>query len=346
MNAGKNIIDWLYNEHLKVDDKWAVKTPHGFKWWADKNAQTIEIVGHETGLGGKIASIISVRTELLRSLKMHETNLEIVNNYLMKHASMAGPVYDQDNKTLTLCSQVWVYDDISYWMKLLIGLAARLQIGEAKIYRSILEKRNMKYAISGHPENGIRKDPDETGKFIKQQVIPSGRKPSRWTADEFQQTVDKYMYQPPALLGTAGGRQFTVEFPFGDRSSLCQVIGNQPHAIYGNGLYISQAFPLFGISQSEGIQLALDMNKIELTKNPFGYGFGSYTFDFGMFKFNAFYPNIIYMPGFLTNIYLSCAERAREMSVRLTNKDWTPDSFQRSRSPLGKMVDQMMKDNK
>jgi hypothetical protein len=35
------------------------------------------------------------------------------------------------------------------------------------------------------------------------------------------------MMQPPSIGATNGGLGFTVEFPFGDESSLCQVMGDQ-----------------------------------------------------------------------------------------------------------------------
>ena len=34
-------------------DEWAVRTPTGFTWWADQNAQTIEILGEEVGPEGE-----------------------------------------------------------------------------------------------------------------------------------------------------------------------------------------------------------------------------------------------------------------------------------------------------
>ena len=49
MDTGKQSIEWLYHEQLKVDDEWAIRTPNGFKWWADKHAQTVEVIGEEVG---------------------------------------------------------------------------------------------------------------------------------------------------------------------------------------------------------------------------------------------------------------------------------------------------------
>ena len=74
MNTGMKTIEWLFSEQLQVDDKWSVRTPNGFRWWADRNEQTVEVVGQETGPDGEIGYLVSVRTELLRSLHLGDTN--------------------------------------------------------------------------------------------------------------------------------------------------------------------------------------------------------------------------------------------------------------------------------
>ena len=70
---------------------------------------------------------------MLDSLRLGNRELKVINALLMAFASMAGPVYDQETKTLSLCSLVRVHDAISKWMNPLISVAAVLQIGEARI---------------------------------------------------------------------------------------------------------------------------------------------------------------------------------------------------------------------
>ena len=341
MNTGMKTIEWLFNEQLKVDDKWSVRTPNGFRWWADKNEQTVEVIGQETGPDGDIGYLVSVRTELLRSVHLGDRELEGINALLMAFASMAGPVYDQEAKTLSLCSLVRVYDAISEWMNPVISVAAVLQIGEVRIIASELAKViGAEQAFSGPPQHGMRPEPDEMAGIIATVITPMGRQPSRWSPAEFQDAVDRFMNQPPALLRSAGGAGFTVEFPYGDQSSLCQAMADQPHPRYGNGLFLLQSFPVKVTSDTDGVKLALSMNKIELTDRPFGYGFGSYAYRDSMLRFTAFLPNALYRPGLLPNIYFSCAQRAHEMSVRLAGNDLTlPSSYgwhaSLQRSPTG-----------
>jgi hypothetical protein len=100
-------------------------------------------------------------------------------------------------------------------------------------------------------------------------------------------------------------------------------MADQPHPRYGNGLFVLQSFPIEATSDTDGVKLALFMNGIELTDRPFGYGFGSYAYRDSTLNFTSFFPNALYRPGMLLNIYFACAQRAREMSVRVVGSDWT-----------------------
>ncbi len=342
MNAGERTVEWLFREQLKVDPEWSVRTPKGFRWWADKNAQTIEVVGQETGPDGNLGHFISIRTDLLLALELDDRAVVAINALLMPFASMSGPVYDARTKTLSLASLVRIHDGISQWMNPIISVAAVLQIGEARIIGPELARTlDAQEALSGPPGRGTRPAPDEMAEIIATLIAPMGKQPSRWSPTEFQEAVDTYMNQPPALSANSGGAGFTVEFPYGDQSSLCQTMADQPHPRYGNGLLLLQSFPVPVESDLEGARLALSFNSNELTEKPFGYGFGSYAYRENTLYFTSFFPNALYRPGMLANIYFSCAQRAREMSLRLAGADWTQDSFSPRRSALGRMIDRM-----
>ncbi len=196
-------------------------------------------------------------------------------------------------------------------------------------------------AFSGPPGRGMRPEPDEMADIIATVIAPMGELPPRWSSAEFQEAVEMYMQQPPALLATSGGLAFTVEFPHGEESSLCQVMADQPHPRYGNGLFLLQSFPITGKSDLEGARLALSMNNSELLERPFGYGFGSYAYREDTLHFTSFFPNASYRPGLLPNLFFSCAQRAREMSIRLVGDDWSQASFSPRRSAIGRMMEMM-----
>jgi hypothetical protein len=134
-------------------------------------------------------------------------------------------------------------------------------------------------------------------------------------------------------MGFGDATGFTVEFPHGKRaSSLCEVATDQTHPWYGHGLALRQRFPVSVTSDVEGRHLALELNARALSETPMGYGFGSFGYEEGTLAFQAFFPNPAYRPGLVTNLYLSCAGRARMLSVLLTGVDWTEASFEAGRS--------------
>jgi len=335
MNSGEQTIEWLYNEQLKIDDEWAVKTDTGFEWWADQNKQTIELVGEEPGPDGETVYYVSVRTEMLRNLTLDEQSLSLINEIPMSLASMSGPVYDKGRQSLELCSVVKVYSEIGNWMNLLIGMTSVLQIEEARIWgKKLAQTLNVDQAISSHPQNGIRPQADELADIVSTLVQPMGEGPSRWTEDEFENTVETYMYKPPSIGATSGGAGCTVEFPYGDHSSLCQMMGDKRHSAYGAGLYIVQSFPVGQMPVSAGTELALSLNAKELTIEPSGYGFGSYAYRDGMIQFVSFIPNVMYSRSLLPNFYFAASNRAREMSHVLMGHDWDSESFSLKNSAL------------
>ena len=323
VNLGAQTIDWLYNVQLQVDDEWAVRTPTGFTWWADQNAQTIEVIGEDTGPDGQPGYTIAVRTEMLTDLDLTDEVLADLNEGPMRCGAMDGPVYDEATRTLSLCSLVRTHGEIASWMRILISSAAVLQIAEARTLGPVFaEQFGAKPALSGHPTNGLREQPDDmcftAGMFLEQ-----GKQPCAWQAEEFEEAVTQYMSAPPAVRSSAAGLGATAEFPFGERTSLCVLSGEQAHPIYGNGLLILQRFPLAADSVPLGVRMALDLNAADLTRQVAGYGFGSYAYADDMICFTGFIPNALRQPGLLASIYFSCATRAHSMAIRLMNAPWT-----------------------
>jgi hypothetical protein len=322
-NAGEKTIDWLFREQLRVDSEWSIKLPTGFTWWADRHAQTVEIISSESNEHSETAYLISTRTELLRNLELTNRVLPGINALLMRFASMAGPVYDEETGALCLCSLVRVHESIREWMSPLISMASVLQIAEARIMAAELARVfGAESAESGHPTNGNRLVPDELAEIVANLIAPVGRQPCKWSQKEIGRAVNDYMQRPPCLVATNGGLGFTAEFPFGEESSLFRGTGCDPHPRYGNGLLLIQSFRATDLSEEEAVRLALSLNAAELTKSPAGYGFGSYCFSDGCIHFISFLPNAVYRQGLLPNFYYAGASRAWYMSKLLRNADW------------------------
>jgi hypothetical protein len=339
MNAGERTIEWLYNNQLQVDAQWSLRTERGFTWWPTQHAQTIEFTREVKGPDGATGSCVAVRTEVLCDLELTDSAAVAVNDLAKAGAyTMSGLVYDAATRRLDLCSSVLVHEDTREWLQLLVSVAAVLQIAEAQGMATTLVKHygvRASEATSGHPTSGTRTTPDEMASIAQAVVIPMGQEPCAWTASEFKDVVDQCMQRPPSLLATGDGTGYTVEFPYGNVSSLCEATSDQPHHFLGNGLRVTQSFSTPDLGDVDGAKAALELNCSELAATPMGYGFGSYFYREGLLRFSTFFPNFIHKPGLLPNLYFASAQRARAMSMRFTGKDWTADSFDFRRSGIG-----------
>jgi hypothetical protein len=344
MNFGEETIQWLYNDQLQVDDGWSIRTANGFTWWADKHAQTIEVLGEETGPDGDSAYLVSVRTDFLRNFEINQEAVAKINALLMSFASMAGPVYDLDTRTLRLCSLVRVHREISSWMNLLISVAAALQIAEARIMApAVAETVKAQEALSGHPQNGMRHSPDDLAEAVATLIAPAGQEPCRWPQREFQDAVNQHMRQPPVLEATTENLGFRAEILCGAHSSIFQVSGDEPHPRYGNGLFSLQSFPLGGRSDAAGESVALSLNAMELGRKPWGYGFGSYAYRNGAIYFTNFFPNATYKTGLLPNLYYAAALRAREIAGSFMQREKEAPKVPPRRGGIGRRVVDLLK---
>ena len=322
MNAGQQAIEWLYSTQLQVDDQWAVRRPDGFTWWAYQNAQTIEIIGEEEGPDGQTGYLIGVRTDMVDDLDLTDQAAEDICTGPMQTAALAGPVYDPETRRLRLCSLALVHDDNAQWIRVLLSAAAATQLAEAMLLGPALaEQVHGRFAVSAHPDSGVRETPDEIA-LSARLLVEDGRQPCRWQAGDFEQAVQQHMMQPPSLGASSAGSGLTVEFPYADGTSLCQIIGDSPHPLYGSGLLILQRFPFSAGSTDNGARLAMALNQDDLSIQPAGYGFGSYTYRDNIICFNAFVPHALKGPVTLANLYYSCAVRARSVARRLVNRDW------------------------
>lgn len=330
MNVAEEIIDWLRTEQLQVDAQWSYLLPTGFTWWADEFAQTVEFVREETGPSGESGYLVCVRTELLRDLDLNPTALEQINALPMRCAALAGPVYDAAARRLDLWSLVRVTDDNGGWMRYLLAAAAVTQIAESRLLASALaDSVGALPATSDHPEGGPRTQPHQmasaAGIFVR-----SGDGPCSWPESEFRDLVDQCSSRVPTVAAAVEGLSLSVEFPFGDQTSSCRLIGDQSHPLYGNGLLVLQRFPVTAEGSSpefEGIELALSLNAADLTREPSGYGLGSYSHSDGAIHFSEFFPNALHKPGLLANALASAAARAQRMASRFADGRWDGDAY-------------------
>jgi hypothetical protein len=316
LDSGKRAVEWLYAQ-LRIDDYWAVRGAGGFRWWADKHAQDIEVVGQEQGgPEGAVGHLVTVRTEVLRGVQLDDDKLAALNSEVMSFASMSGLVLDEENGTLSLSSLARVWEENESWVDPFLSMAAVLQLAEAAMFGSQLAARlDAEAAMSGHPEHGVRAQPDEMTEAVAKLVVPTGRRESVWQTAELTMAASQLAGEPDILEVSLEPGGFVMDVPFGELPSRCQVLCDVPHPWYGNGLLVLQQLPIAPPSESVGAALALTLNGIELTREQLGYGFGSYAWRGERMYFISFVPNAAYQPALVPNLAASCAQRARSLAV-------------------------------
>jgi hypothetical protein len=263
-----------------------------------------------------------VRTDVLRAVELDEAGLTALNAQVMSFPSMAGMVYDEELRTLSLCSLARVWDDNEAWLGPLLGMAAVLQIHEAAALTTQLASLvGGEAEISGHPVHGVRAQPDEMAAAVKKLVIPTGQRPSVWGAEDFEQALRESVDGEVQVALAPDGDGMAVQVPFGDLTSRFQILPGAQHPLYGAGLLLLHQFPLAPPTEQEGAAFALALNGIELTREPFGYGFGSYAWRDGAVYFISFLPNASFRQGVLPNLVVGCAQRSRSLQAALAQAD-------------------------
>ena len=201
-------------------------------------------------------------------------------------------------------------------------MAAVLQIWEARMWAPRLAASlGAETLISGHPDHGVRAQPDEMAGAVEKLVVPTGREASVWADSELSAAAEGLEEEPGVLSASYEPDGLTVDVAFGEVPSRCQVLNHAKHPFYGSGLLALQAFPLAPQTEAEGAGLALAFNEIELAREPLGYGFGSYAWRDQRMYFITFLPNALYRMGLLPNLVASCAQRARSLHSVLSQAE-------------------------
>jgi hypothetical protein len=325
MNAGQKTIEWLRDEQLQVDDEWSVRRPAGFTWWAHRHAQHVDVVRDYDGPGGDKGYIVRIRTEFLRkSGRLEPTGGDAAAlELLMSTASMSGLVHDESEGVLYLSSAVRVHEGIWQWMARLLSVSSMLQLADAHLmadqFGPLLGATS---AASDHPSSGTREEPDEITASFPSMSHAQGQQSCLWTAHEFAEVLP-LMQAQPMVMASGGGAGVTIEFPYGRRTSLCRMVGTEPHPRLGNGLFLLQSFPVehLGLSDAALMARALQENASELSLDPKGYGLGSYCYRDGCIHWTSFLPNLAYAQGLLPNLFAASAGRAVHMAAALAPRD-------------------------
>ena len=296
MNAGTRAIEWLFAEQLKVDRHWAVRTPEGFRWWADKQEQRIEIVGEmEGGPDGAVGYLVRVQTDVLREVELDADNLSAINGAVMSFASMSGLVHDEEARTLSLSSLARVWDQNEAWLNPFISMAAVLQIGEARMLAPQLATQlGAEVAISGHPDHGLRARPDEMAGRHRVAHHPHRQGTRGLGGRGVRERRQGVRVRAGHDLGDARRRRVHRR---GRRSATCPraARSSRAHATPSTAPACSSCSscrcPRRPSRKAPGSRSP--STSIELAREPLGYGFGSYAWRDRWMYFVSFFPNAL-----------------------------------------------------
>ena len=231
MNAGEEVVDFLYSTQLQVDDEWAVRTPNGFVWWAADNAQTVEILREQTLPDGKMGYLVGVRTEMVADVELTDAALAELNKMVMQYSSMSGPVHDPETGTVSLCSLVRVHDDSAAVMGMQLSTAAILQLAEAAIALDAIEmtEHRVPTALSGG------KNPGPASSMLKTQGTEAMQRLDELaieTAAHYAAVHQPEAREPSSNVEAIGPRHSLVAMP--------RYLNNRAASIYGGSNQIQR----------------------------------------------------------------------------------------------------------
>jgi len=263
---------------------------------------------------------------------------------LMKWATMAAPVLDEERGAIDLITVIGVHEEVQSQMARLLSMAAMLQIDQAWRMGAICEQVEAgKNANESHPDSGYPTEISACLKFVENELIPAGKEPSKWCHSEFQDLHDSLLQRPPALCAAIRPHMLLADFPLGEWSTTFRAISNQQHDRYGKGLLLLQSFPWGSLSQEDGEQVAWTLNRHFFLEKPaaHGYGLGSFCFSESCLHFCTFIPNAFYAPGLLELLYVTASNRAEGVARLFTGEGWENETFDIAKSSLAReLVDE------
>ncbi len=310
MDAGGALVEHLFGE-MQVDERWAVRRPRGFSWWAGELAQHVWADAPIDDYGHQL-SRVHVQTDVLSDLAPGDRALSILGA-TTGFSTMSGPLVGEGG--LRLAASVFVHDGTLRMWKHLLAIAALIQVTEAHITAPFLaESTGAKTAVSPHPWSGIRKEQDDMLNVIHDVFAPMGVGPSLFAGHEFAD-AEEAMGRHLSLLTSAGDTGLTSEFPFGEGTALLQMLTEPRNPRLGSGLMMILSLPTH-YATSDLPRLALQMNQLELsqlTRAPFLGSWCPHATIPNTLCFVSFFPNACSLPGLPTTFLQYSAGRARWM---------------------------------
>ena len=294
---------------IAIDDPTAVITDTSmtFQNMGERTTISVQPMNLDTWDGARIAEIVTIHTPLTKFKMFDENDYAFVNLF-----ATTGAIVRQADGADALVTRLALYE----------GDDSAL----ADIYTSLIANGARLQPIG--PMSGCYHFQGRGEEYGAAEVgLPDWDEPSFWGSREFANAECRLRAQ--GLCANAGDTGLTVEFPWddgavsamlGERTSLLRIKSDVPHPAAGNGLFIELSLPV-SFTHEEASQAAAKLNRAEaaaIDTPPF-IGAWCTMENSGTLSFRAFWPNLLYHPGTVTNLAFWSWARSRFARQMLAN---------------------------
>jgi hypothetical protein len=294
------VVDYLF-ERMQVDDDWAVRGEDGFAWWGHRQAQRI-YAGPVRDVGGMVTRALHIESDLLRNVPAGPDTLARLAG-INRLATLSAYVADAEGTRVRLHASVSVTADNLPMARGLALHAMALQAADAAAEAEPLaEIFGGDVDESGHPEAGLREEPDEM-LGVAALYEDRGSGPSPFATDELSELV--HLDPRPWLLASSSATGLDAEFAFGphERSRL-DMDAEARHPALGAGLQVRLVLPVV-----PDIALVQRLNASEILE-PDAHQLGGWCLDEDLgVMFATFLPAAAHTPKLTTSLAWHMAAR-------------------------------------
>ena len=299
-------------KQMQIDEEWLVSKPRKLTWWGHRLAQTIWAQPAVVRMGMRIVSM-QAETDLLVEVP-DEPKTEQAIATLNATAALNTIIWHRKDRRVGLRCSTCIHPQVRWWLTKVFSSAVAMQVAEAENRVELL--RDMvggKVAISGHPDSGKRREPDDMLNVLSL-FTTKENDPSPFAGAEML-SLCAFLEQHALANGSQTG--VTVEFPFPGAippTVLVRVLADVSHPTYGAGVFLLMKLPSVPRNIKTGANLPNELNVAEIGQIDAGHGFGSWCLDvedLSPTAYVSFLPAALFMPGLLQDLVASLAVKAQ-----------------------------------
>jgi hypothetical protein len=308
-DLGTTLVGQIHDQ-LRVADAWTIDCGRGFVYWPSDYALTVT---SDLGNFHNAYSIfrLHAETDLVtgsgKSREMMEPFAQMMCN-----AALSAVTYDPEKDLYKLHCSVYAHTDNAEWLARAFSAAIGLQIAMAPRLARHLEKTyGLTPAVTPHPQQGMRTQPDPLVNAIEQFFLPYGKSESKWLGSNEWKAAEDNIYRLSIDSRTDEQGELTAEFDWlKDQPIRLLATARKPHAHYGHGLYFSLMVP-WAEDPLARARAAHELNELERREWNWCHDLGSWCSAEEGLAFHCFVPNISFAPGCLPDMAHDMALRAK-----------------------------------